>query len=168
MLWLRHILPVRTSVSLCDFPCAWNNSASTGRTFVKFHIWVFFENLSRNFQIHYKLTRVTGTLYESLCTFMIKYRWILLRMRTVSDKNWTENQNTHFIFNTLFSPENYTVYETMWRNVVEPDATEENIIRGMHSAWWITMATHTISVYIMLIDFQWQTFLLGGACILIW
>ena len=60
-------------------------------------------------------------------------------------------------------PENCAVNETMWRNVVEPEATEENIICGMRSASWITMATGTSSVCVMLIDFQWQTLLLGGA-----
>jgi len=31
-----------------------------------------------------------------------------------------ENQNTHFIFNTVFS-ESRAVYEAMWKNMVEPD-----------------------------------------------
>ena len=31
---------------------AWNNSAHTGRIFVKFAIWVFFENLSSRFKFH--------------------------------------------------------------------------------------------------------------------
>jgi len=36
-------------MSVC--PSAWNNSAPTGRVFVKFDIWVFFENMSRKFKI---------------------------------------------------------------------------------------------------------------------
>ena len=36
-------------------------------------------------------------------TFMIiKFRSLLLRMRNVSDKSCTENQNTHFILNKIF------------------------------------------------------------------
>jgi hypothetical protein len=31
---------------------AWNNSASTGRIFMKFYIWGFFENVSRKFNCH--------------------------------------------------------------------------------------------------------------------
>jgi hypothetical protein len=31
-----------------DRPSSWNNSTPTGRIFVKFDTWVFFENLSRN------------------------------------------------------------------------------------------------------------------------
>jgi hypothetical protein len=31
---------------------AWNNSALTGRIFVKFCIWTFFENMSRKFKYY--------------------------------------------------------------------------------------------------------------------
>ena len=40
----------------------------------------------------------------------------LHRMRNGSDKNCTENENTHFIFF-----ENRAIYETMWKNIVELD-----------------------------------------------
>jgi hypothetical protein len=43
---------------------------------------------------------------------------VLLRMRNVSGKSFRENQNTHFIFNNIF--ENNTVYEKMWKNIIEP------------------------------------------------
>jgi hypothetical protein len=33
-------------------PSAWNNSAPTGRKFMKFDISVFSKNLSRNFKFH--------------------------------------------------------------------------------------------------------------------
>jgi hypothetical protein len=36
-------------MSVCS--SAWNNSAPTGRIFMKFGIWVFFEDLSRKFQV---------------------------------------------------------------------------------------------------------------------
>jgi hypothetical protein len=42
--YLRHIFP---SVRLS----AWNNSALTGRIFVKFDIWVFFEKNVRKIQV---------------------------------------------------------------------------------------------------------------------
>jgi len=36
----------------------------------------FFENLSRKFKFHYNMTRITGTLHEDVCTFMImKVKW---------------------------------------------------------------------------------------------
>ena len=71
-----------------------------------FHeIWCF--NIIRKYvkKVHLSinLTRITGTLSEHLlCTFVIISRWILLRMRNVSDKSWRENQNTHFVFSKLF------------------------------------------------------------------
>ena len=73
-------------------PSAWNNSTHTGSRFLEFYIWVFFENLSREMKFHSNLTRITGTLYEDLCTFVTVSRWIFLRMRSVSDKCCGENQ----------------------------------------------------------------------------
>jgi len=37
-----------------------------------------------------------------ICTFMKISRWILFRMKNVSDKSYRENQNTHFMFNNFF------------------------------------------------------------------
>jgi len=55
--WPRHVcLSVR--------PSAWNNSAPTGRIFIKFDIWDFSKNLSRKFTFHWNRTRLTGTLHE--------------------------------------------------------------------------------------------------------
>jgi hypothetical protein len=46
-----------------------------------------FRNFVEKFKLRSNLTRITGTLHEDLCTFMIMSRWILLRMRYVSDKS---------------------------------------------------------------------------------
>jgi len=37
-----------------------------------------------------------------MCTFMVKCRLILIRIRNASDKNCRYNQNTHFMFNNFF------------------------------------------------------------------
>jgi hypothetical protein len=63
--------------------------------------------------------RITGTLHH-VFTFMTISRWIIRRMRNVSNKNCRENQNAHFIFSNFF-PENRAVYEVISRNVVEPE-----------------------------------------------
>ena len=47
------------------------------------------------------LTRITGTLREDLCTFMVVSRCIPVRMRNVSDK-FVEEVKTNFMFNNLF------------------------------------------------------------------
>jgi hypothetical protein len=41
-----------SSSRLSVHPFAWNNLASTGRIFMKYVIWRFFENLSRKFKLH--------------------------------------------------------------------------------------------------------------------
>jgi hypothetical protein len=57
-------------------------SSVTRPTFMKFDIWVFFENLAR----------ITGPLQDHLYTYMTS-RPVLLTMRNVPDKNCRENPN---------------------------------------------------------------------------
>jgi hypothetical protein len=54
--------------------------------------------------VEWKKVSLKSTLPEGLCTVMTISRWIFLRMRNVSDKSCTENQNTHFMFNNFFYP----------------------------------------------------------------
>jgi len=49
------------SVCLSVYPSARNNSAHTGRIFMKFDIWVFFKILSMYWKFHLNLTRISGT-----------------------------------------------------------------------------------------------------------
>jgi hypothetical protein len=42
----------------------------------------------------------------------------LLRMRNFSEKSCTENQNTQFFVQKHFT-KNLTVYDIMWKNIVE-------------------------------------------------
>jgi hypothetical protein len=90
---LRHVCP---SMS------AWNNSVSTGRTFINFDIWVFFFFFSKIFKFHQNLTRIKGTSHEDQYTFLFTARSLLFRMRNVSRKSCRENQNTRFTFNFFF------------------------------------------------------------------
>jgi hypothetical protein len=45
-------LSARLSVRLSVRSSTWNNSAPTGRIFMKFYIWVYLENLLRKFKFH--------------------------------------------------------------------------------------------------------------------
>jgi len=60
---------------------------------MKFDIWEFFENLSKQNKISLNSTSITGTLCEDLSTFTTVSHRILLRIRHVPDK-CTENHNT--------------------------------------------------------------------------
>jgi hypothetical protein len=78
------------SSCLSDCPTAWNNSTSTGRIFMKFDIWRFFENMSL------KSDRNNGHFTLRLRTFMISYS-VLLKLRYVSDKSCGGNKNTFYV-----------------------------------------------------------------------
>jgi hypothetical protein len=70
------------------------------------------------------LTWITVTLLEELSTFMIIYRWILFRARSVSETKVVEkNQITHFISITFFSVI-YAVYEITWKNIAVSDRSK--------------------------------------------
>ena len=71
-----------------------------------------------------KTDRITGTLHEDRYTFLIISRSVLLRMRNVSDKICREK--THFMFN-IPPPENRAVYETIWKNMEQPERPQMTI-----------------------------------------
>jgi len=75
-------------------PSAKNNSAYTGRIFMKFCISIFFVNLSRKFNFSLKSGKNKGTSSEDKCTFLIMFRSFLLRMKKVWDESCRENPNT--------------------------------------------------------------------------
>jgi hypothetical protein len=53
-------------------------------------------------------------------------------MRIVLDKSCKENEDTHFMFDNFFPPENHTVYEIIPKNVVE---TEGPQMTSQHGAY---------------------------------
>jgi hypothetical protein len=56
--------------------------------------------MSRKFKFHYNLKRIIDTLHKDLCTFTFACTFV--RMKNVSEKSCTENQNTHSVFNNIF------------------------------------------------------------------
>jgi len=88
-------------MSVC--PSACNSAAHIwARIFMTFDVWVLFENLSRKFKSHYSVVRMTGTLPEQLCTFMITPHRISLRISNTGDESCWENHNTHIMSNNYF------------------------------------------------------------------
>jgi len=78
-------------------------------------------------------------------------------MRNVSEESCRENQNTHFVFNNFFF-ENPTVYEIMWKNIVEPESPQMKIWR-MRISCWMPKATNTLSECVIFIAFPLQQWL---------
>ena len=116
-------------------PSGWNNWAPTGRIFMKFDIWVLFDNLSRKFQFHCNRKRIKGILHEDQYTFSIKSRSVLLRMNNPSDASSRETRNTRFIFNDFF----FKSCRLWVKNVVQRGRPQMTI----RNACWIPKATNT-------------------------
>ena len=99
---------------------------------------------------------MTDTLNEDQYIFMVLSRSVLLRMRNVSDKRCTENQNTRFVFSKSSPPSpNRAILELVCKNIVEPDRPQMTIWR-MRIACCIPNTTNTHSDYVMLIAFPLQ------------
>jgi hypothetical protein len=96
-----------------------------------------------------------GTLHEDLCTFMTISRWILPRIRNVSDRHCRENQNTHFIFGNFFF-KSCRLWDNVEKYGTARQDTDDNIIRRMRLACWITKDTDTHWEYVILIAFTRQ------------
>jgi hypothetical protein len=79
-----------------------------------------FSKMTGKLKFRWNPTRITGTLREDVGTFKIVSRWILLRMRYVSDKLYRKSKHIN-MFNNFFFFENRAVCETRWKNVVKLD-----------------------------------------------
>jgi len=87
-------MSVRPSVR----PSTWNNSAPTGRIFMKFDILTIFRKSVEKIQVSLKSDKKTGLLYvkTNIYIFIIS-RSFLLRMKNISDKDCRENQKTLYV-----------------------------------------------------------------------
>jgi hypothetical protein len=92
-------------------------------------------------------------------------RWILLRVKNVSDKSCRENQNTHFIFKN-FSQQSCRLWDNVEKYGRARQTTDSNIKWRMRFACWITMATDTHAEYVILIAFSRQKWLRERATML--
>jgi len=68
-----------------------------------------------------------GTLHEDRYTFMIISRSVLLRMRNVADKVVEKIKEFLCSKPFLFPLDNRAVYDSMWKNIVEPDRPQMTI-----------------------------------------
>jgi hypothetical protein len=97
-------------------PSAWNNLAPTGRIFIKFDIWGFFENLLRKFKFYYNRTRINGTLHEDQYAFLSYLAHFFLELEMFQTEVVEKIRNTFYV-QKLFV-ENCAVCEIMWKKTV--------------------------------------------------
>ena len=88
------------------------------------------------------------TLHEDRYTFFIISRSLLLRMRNVSDKSCTKDQNTHFIFNNFFfgPRKSCSLWDEVDKCGTAVQATDRNVIQPMRIACWIPKATQYVII----------------------
>jgi hypothetical protein len=108
-------------------PSAWNKSVRCRLIFYEILYSRIYENLRRKLNFYYNLTIMAGTLREDVCSFMMTYGLIILRMRNVSDKSCRENQNTFCVQYTFF-PKIYHLWDNV-KKIVEPNRPHITILR---------------------------------------
>jgi len=89
----------------------------------------------RKFTFDSNLTSIMGTLHEDMRTFVTISRWILLRIKNVSDKSCRENQNTHFAFsNFFFFCKSCHVWDNVEKYGSAREATGDSVCT-LHAGW---------------------------------
>jgi hypothetical protein len=96
---------------------------------------------------------------------MIIFRWILLRMKNVSEKSCRGNQNTFYV-QWLF-PKIVPYIRQCEKYGRSGNAANDHIILRMRVACSITKVTDTHSEYEILIAFSWKQWLRERASILL-
>jgi hypothetical protein len=96
------------------------------------------KNLSRRFKFLKNLTRIVGsTLHEDLCTLMIISHAFLLQMSNVSDK-FVGKIKTHILCSKTFFCKSCHLWDNVQHYGRVGQTTDDNIIRRMRCACWIT------------------------------
>ena len=138
--WRKVAVSFVTSVC----PSVLKSSVATRWVFMKFDIWVFFENLSRKFNTYVHL-------WQCLVEFFLE--WEMFRTKVV------EKIKTRVFCSVPFSPsENRALCDIKWKNVVKRDRLQMAIWR-MRIACWIPNATDTQLEYVTIIAFPLQQWL---------
>jgi hypothetical protein len=96
------------------------------------------------------MRRITGTLHEDRCTFMIISLSTLLRMRSFSDKVVTKIK-THILCSTTFFLKSCLLWDSVEKYDSIRQATDGYLIGRMRFACWTTKARTTHSEYVKLI-----------------
>jgi hypothetical protein len=94
----------KTTISLVTSICLFARMEQLDSHWMVFFLWNFiFDDFLKIYlkNSNFFRMRITGILHEVVRKFMIKSRWCFLRMRRISDKICTKNQNTR-LYSTCF------------------------------------------------------------------
>jgi hypothetical protein len=139
---------------------AWNNSAPTGRIYMKFDFGVFSESPSRLLKFHYNRIRIriTGTLHEDNYTFLSYLVQFFIEWETFQTKFQEKTRNIFYVQQLLF--EKSCGLWDIAENYSTAPGRPQMTTRRMSIACW----TH--SEYVTLIAFPSQQWLHEGASVL--
>jgi hypothetical protein len=129
-------------------PSAWNNLALTERIFMICDISVFFETLLREFKFEWNQTRITSTLHGDLFTFITISLPFLLRMRCFRQNLYRRSKHPFYVQYIIFQ-KSYRFLGNAEKYGRAGQATVDNMIQHMPSAFWINKATDTHSEYVL-------------------
>ena len=137
-------------MSVC--PSAWKTGLPPDGFSLTLIFMSFSKICQKNSKFHSNRTRITDTLHEDLCTFMLTYRSVL-KMRLFQVKV-VEKIKTHILCSRNFFSEKCADCEKMLKEYGRPgQARDYNIIQRMRFECWITKATDTQSEYVILLIF---------------
>jgi len=105
------------------------------------------------------------TSHEDRYTVLITCGSVLLRLRNVSDKICSYNQNTN-LYSVTFFEKSCRLWDNVEKYCRAEQATDDNTIRRMCIACWISKAIDTNSEYVIFIAFPLQQWLQERAWIL--
>ena len=107
-----------------------------------------FDDICQNFLWH------VGIFYDMSEYLMTSVR-IFLRMRNVAGNNFTENQNTHFIFNNIFYRKSFRLWDNVEKYGRAAQATDDSMAHA-HCVLDNQGYKHTHTQYVILFTFPQQ------------
>ena len=125
-------------------PSARNSSAPTGRIFMKFDIWRFFENLPWKLKFHSNSTRITHNLYVNFWSLVTEF---FLEREMFRTNLYRKSKHTLCSISFLCFRKSRRSWDNAAIYCTGRQATDENIIRHYRTACWISKATGTHSEY---------------------
>jgi len=91
-----------------------------------------------------------STLYENVGIFMIVSRWILLRIKNVSENTCRENQGTPFMLNNFF-------HKKYCRLRDKAEKYEVYVHKSLHRKSMLIIGQRDVTIYNLFIDANFST-----------
>ena len=88
-------------ISLSAYLSAWNSRLPLDEFLLKLYLKISRKSVEK-FKFLWNLIRITNTLQEELCIFMVMPLSFLHKTRNILDKTYRENQEVHLIFDNFF------------------------------------------------------------------